>query len=78
MENQRHPFPQAKVARVPCGSARSGRRRFAEKSSSPAAPVFSRKTLHSRDTHLLMPVEWNPPVPAIKNWKNGTNESQRS
>lgn len=62
MENPRHPFPQAKVGRVPNGSARSGRRRFTGKSSSPAAPVFPRKTLHSRDTHLLAPVEWNPGV----------------
>ena len=61
--NPWHPFPQAKVGRVPVGSARSGRKRFTGKSSSPEAPVFSRKTLHSRDTHLLTPVEWNPRVP---------------
>ncbi|MCS2442441.1 hypothetical protein NXX09_19800 [Bacteroides uniformis] len=41
----------------PIGRARSGRKRFPEKSSSPEAPVFPRKTLHSRGTDLREPVE---------------------
>ncbi|MDB9192830.1 hypothetical protein PN623_00565 [Parabacteroides distasonis] len=39
------------------GRARSGRRRFSGKSSSPEAPVFPRKTLHCRGADLLGPVE---------------------
>lgn len=77
--NPWHPFPQAKVGRVPIGSARSGRKRFTGKSSSPEAPVFSRKTLHSRDTHLLTPVEWNPRVPRntiIKMERMNLNEAE--
>lgn len=54
--NQRHPFPQAKVARVLTGGARPGRRRFPAKSSSPEAAVFPRKAPHCRDTHLRKPV----------------------
>lgn len=61
MDNPGHPFPQAKVARVLLGSARSGRKRFSGKPSSPEAPVFSRKTMHSRDTHLWKPVGMNHP-----------------
>ena len=50
-------IPQAKVARPLTGRARSGRRRFSGKSSSPEAPVFPRKTLHCRGADLLEPVE---------------------
>lgn len=61
MDNPGHPFPQAKVARAMLGSARSGRKRFSGKSSSPEAPIFPRKTMHSRDTHLSEPVGMNHP-----------------
>lgn len=40
---------------------------------------ISRKTLHSRDTHLLMPVEWNPRVPRntiIKMERMNLNEAE--
>ncbi|MFQ7267587.1 MAG: hypothetical protein ACLRPS_12145 [Paraprevotella clara] len=42
-----HPYRQCKV--TPQG--------FPEKSSSPEAPVFPRKTLHSRGADLWEPVE---------------------
>ncbi|WP_234161618.1 hypothetical protein [Bacteroides thetaiotaomicron] len=41
----------------PTGRARSCRKRFSGKSSSPGAPVFPRKTLHCRGADLLEPVE---------------------
>ena len=48
---------RAKLANASCRTARSGRKRFRKKSSSPEAPVFSRKTLHCRGADLLEPVE---------------------
>ena len=73
------------VASIPTGKGRTCPRRQCKvgpqavygKSSSPEAPVFSRKTLHSRDTHLLMPVGMEPTGSTKHNYKNGKNESQR-